>query len=109
MQDVVALRVPTISAAHDGEYEPGSATPLRWRSTIGASMLTRLGHSGLAAEGESDLVGKTSHLIANPLLRAAWKLRMHETDEGELSRRQYADRDAQLVANLIKKRSRVNQ
>ena len=104
MQDVVALRVPTVSAAHDGEFEPGSGTPLRWRSSIGASMLTRLGLSGLAAEGEEELIGKASHLIANPLLRAAWKLRMDRADEGELARKEYADRDAQLVAQMLRRR-----
>ena len=106
MQDVVALRVPTVSAAHDGEFEPGSGTALRWRSSIGASMLTRLGLSGLAAEGEQELIGKASHLIANPLLRAAWKLRMDGADEGELARKQYADRDAQLVAQMLRRRKR---
>ncbi len=46
LQDVLALRVPLVSAAHDGEFEPGSASPLRWRSAIGAAMLTRVGLSG---------------------------------------------------------------
>jgi hypothetical protein len=103
MQDALALRVPIVSAAHDGEFEPGSATPLRWRSTIGASMLTRVGLSGLVAEGEADLVGKAAHLIANPFLRAAWKLRMDDAPEGELYRSEYASRDAQLVASLVKR------
>ena len=101
MQDALALRVPVVSAAHDGEFEPGSGTPLRWRSTIGASMLTRVGLSGLAAAGEEELVGKAAHLIANPFLRAAWKLRMEKAPEAELSRAEYASRDAQLVASLL--------
>jgi hypothetical protein len=106
MQDALALRVPIVSAAHDGEFEPGSATPLRWRSTIGASMLTRVGLSGLVAEGEADLVGKAAHLIANPFLRAAWKLRMEDAPEGELYRNEYASRDAQLVAAMVKQGQR---
>lgn len=102
MQDALALRVPIVSAAHDGEFEPGTGSPLRWRSTIGASILTRLGLSGLAAAGERDLLGKAAHLIANPLLRAAWRVRMADAPDGDLSRVDYADRDAQLVAMLLR-------
>ena len=107
LQDVLALRVPLVSAAHDDEFEAGieaaKGSPLRWRSTIGASMLTRVGLSGLAAVGTEDLGGKAAHLIANPLLRSAWRLRMAEVDEGELSKGQYADRDAQIVSAVVAK------
>jgi hypothetical protein len=110
LQDVLALRVPLVSAAHDDEFEAGieaaKGSPLRWRSTIGASMLTRVGLSGLAAAGTEDLGGKAAHLIANPLLRAAWRLRMAEVDDGELSKGLYADRDAQIVSAVVAKMAR---
>jgi predicted O-linked N-acetylglucosamine transferase (SPINDLY family) len=86
MQDLVALRVPTISLAHDGEFEPGTRTRLRWRTTIAASMLTRLGLSGLVALEEGDFFAKASHLLANPWLRAAWRIRMAAAPADDLSR-----------------------
>ncbi len=56
----------------------------------------------LAAAGPEDLGGKAAHMIANPALRAAWRLRMDGADEGELSRAAHADRDAQIVSALLK-------
>jgi hypothetical protein len=53
---------------------------LRWRSTIGGSMQTKLGLTGLVALSEVAFYQKSSHLLFNPFLRLVWKRRMHTSD-----------------------------
>jgi hypothetical protein len=91
MQDLLALAVPVLSLAHDGDFgdagrnSSSSSTsgngapppsPLRWRSGLGAGILTKLGLSGLVAVEEDELRGKFAALVCNPLLRAAWRERL---------------------------------
>jgi hypothetical protein len=54
---------------------------LRWRSTIGASMQTRLGLTGLVSLSGEAFYYKSSHLLFNPFLRLVWQRRMHANDD----------------------------
>lgn len=97
MQDMLSVGLPMVSLAHDGENEPahrgptpgstledggsadsrvGAPTPLRWRSALGSSILTKLGLSGLVALDEDDLFSKVAALAVNPFLRALWSGRI---------------------------------
>ena len=76
MHDLLALAVPVVSLSHDGLFEDGTATPLRWRSALGASVLTKAGLSGLVALDEAEFAAKFARLAANPYLREAWRRRI---------------------------------
>jgi hypothetical protein len=78
MHDLLALAVPVVSLAHDGELEAGTDSPLRWRSALGASILTVAGLSGLVALDEAEQELKFARLASNPYLRAAWRQRIAE-------------------------------
>jgi len=78
MHDLLALAVPVVSLAHDGELEAGTDSPLRWRSALGASILTVSGLSGLVALDEAEQELKFARLASNPYLRAAWRQRIAE-------------------------------
>jgi hypothetical protein len=80
MHDLLALAVPVVSLAHDGLFEPGTATALRWRSALGASVLTVAGLSGLVALDEREFTDKFARLAASPYLRAAWRARIAAAD-----------------------------
>ena len=56
---------------------------LRWRSTIGASMQTKLGLTGLVSLSEEAFYYKSSHLLFNPFLRLVWQRRMHANDDAD--------------------------
>ena len=76
LHDLLALAVPVVSLSHDGLFEDGTATPLRWRSALGASVLTKAGLSGLVALDEAEFAAKFARLAANPYLREAWRRRI---------------------------------
>jgi hypothetical protein len=122
MQDLLALAIPTVSLAHDGVFErragpEGDAatktnnnnntttttTPLRWRSSIGACMLTKAGLTGLVALDEGEFYAKTATLLSNHALRAAWRARMDVAEEWKrVMDPARAERDARHVAAAVR-------
>lgn len=102
MQDLLALSIPIVSMSHDGEFEPGTTTPLRWRSTIGSSILTKVGLTGLVAINEAEFYSKNAALISSPVLRAAWRWRMQNSDwRTALMNQGAADADAETVLRMV--------
>ena len=108
LHDALALALPVVSLAHDGELEPGTRTPLRWRSALGASILTVAGLSGLVALDEAAFDDKFARLAANPYLREAWRARiaggepLHEAIQRPWEARCYA---AALVTLGVQERA----
>jgi hypothetical protein len=101
MQDFVSLAIPiagigtVLDFDHNDVDEINSSSNIRWRSTIGASMLTKLGLTGLVALSEEAFLEKSSHLIFNPFLRLVWKRRMSTSDGNLLVQ------GAEIISNEI--------
>ena len=94
----------------EAEAAPGPRTPLRWRSGIGAALLTRAGLSGLVALSARELRAKSAALLANPFLRAAWRARMAAAEwRAALEMDDEAARDAGAVAALVESAAKANE
>ena len=78
LHDFLGLSVPIVSLSHDGELDNGTITSLRWRSALGASILTVSGLSGLVAIDDQEQMMKFARLATNPFLRDLWRVRIAE-------------------------------
>jgi hypothetical protein len=76
LHDFLALSIPVLSLSHDGRFDNGTSTPLRWRSALGASILTVSKLSGLVAIDDQEQALKFSILATNPYLRDLWRIRI---------------------------------
>jgi hypothetical protein len=101
MQDFVSLAIPIVGIGtildfdHNNVDDINNSSNIRWRSTIGASILTKLGLTGLVALSEESFLEKSSHLIFNPFLRLVWKRRMTTSDGNRLVQ------GAEIISNEI--------
>ena len=78
LHDFLSLSVPVVSLSHDGQLDNGTITPLRWRSALGASILTISRLTGLVAIDDHEQMMKFAKLATNPFLRDLWRIRIAE-------------------------------
>lgn len=101
MQDALTLGIPIVTGTHDNEYESGTSSPMRWRSSIGGSILSNVGLSGLVALDDEEFVDKTSHMLANPFLREFYRHAMANSPTSDISHTYYPYRDSLLLMDTL--------
>lgn len=102
MQDALSLGIPIVGLHHDNVFEPSTISPIRWRSSIGACMLTKAGLTGLVALNEDEWYHKNIQLITNPFLHYLWKVRMEQNDDWKrIMDKERSERDAAWIRSLV--------